>query len=262
MTTIVSTHPAPLQRSTTSAWGRIWSYFVNSLVLALTNWAFLGFIIALPVLMYLFFSAIYGGEGPDVESHMMVTMATYGGLGSAISAGTQIQAERSTGWFRQLMLTALTPLQLFVTRFLVAVVVIVPPVVVVLVAGAFRGVDLPLSTWAAMLVISLIVLLPFVMMGLALGLWFKASTAQAASIFLMLGMAMLGGLWVPLELMPDFLTPFGRMLPSYWAAELTLLPLEGGPVPVQGVLVVVGWTVGLLVLGLLGYRRAMRNSRR
>lgn len=253
---------APRHRGTPS---RIVGYLLASLRYAVSDGGFVGFIIAMPAGMYLFFSALYG----DVQlgnvawqQHIMVMMATYGAMGSALSAGNAIQTERSTGWFRQLMLTSLTPTQFFVTRTISALLLILPPVVVVLAIGAVDGVELPITTWLSIVGVSLIVLIPFVVMGMVAGLLLKPRAANAATTFLMLSMAMLGGMWVPLEQMPEMLQDLGRLLPSYWAADLSLLPITGEDIPVRGVVTLLAWTIGLTVLGVLGYRRAVATSKR
>ena len=79
-------------------------YLLHSWLMTLRDWSFLAFIMAMPVTIYLFFAGIYGDQlsqgGVEVAAIMMVTMATYGALGAAMSAGNQITNERSTGWFR------------------------------------------------------------------------------------------------------------------------------------------------------------------
>ncbi len=240
-------------------------YVASSLLIMLREWSFLAFVVAMPTAMYLFISSIYGDAGAggvQASAVMMVTMATYGGLGAAMSAGNQIQNERSTGWFRQLMITALTPAQFVTAKVLVAVGVVIPAIGVVFAAGALRGVRLDAGTWLGSGALLLVALLPMILLGLALGLWFKPAAASAATTLTMLTLSMLGGLWIPLELMPDAMASLGRLLPSYWAGRIGLWPIVGGDFPWQGVAVIGVWSAGLVVLGALGYRRAVRTSRR
>lgn len=243
-------------------------YVAHSVLATLRDWAFLAFVVAMPTTMYLFFANIYGDQqsgannGASVAAVMMVTMATYGALGAAMSAGAQIQTERATGWFRQLMLTALTPAQFLVAKIAVAVTVIVPAIGAVFVAGAARGVRMGAGTWAASGALILVSLLPMVVLGLVIGLWLKQAAAGAATTLTMLALSMLGGLWFPLDLMPDAMAAIGRTLPSYWAGRIGAWPIAGGDFPWQGVWVIGIWTVSLVVLGALGYRRAVRTSRR
>ena len=242
-------------------------YTGRSIAHVLREWDFLVFIVAMPTAMYLFFAAIYGDEttaaGPVVAAAMMVTMGAYGGLGAAMTAGAQIQSERSSGWFRQLMLTALTPTQFIAAKVITAIIVVVPGVGVVFLAGAWRGVRLDASAWVGSFVLLLASLLPMVLLGLVLGLWLKQQTAAAATTLVMLVLSMLGGLWFPLDMMPPWMQTVGKLLPSYWAGRIGTWPLiPDTAFPLEGVWVIAAWASALVVLGALGYRRAVRTSRR
>lgn len=274
MTTIITHHVprttaadrAPAIRRPTGSVQRLLHYTAQSILTQVRNWAFLGFIIVMPTTIYLFFSGMFGDRATDsavnVAALMMVMMATYGGLGAAMTAGTQIQSERSSGWFRQLMVTALTPAHFVVAKVITAVVVVIPAIGAVFVAGAIRGVRLDAGAWAASLGLIVTALLPMVVCGLVIALWFSPPTATAVTTLSMMALAMLGGLWYPLEMMPAVMQAIGKLLPSYWAGQIGTWPLVGGEFPTQGVLVLGGWLVVLVALGALGYRRAIRTSRR
>ncbi len=265
---LTSADPAPTTEARprrTSA-RRFVSYTISSLKRALTDWAFLAFVIVMPVALYTFFSAIYGDQvvqgGVTVAAVMMITMAAYGGLGAAMNSGAQIQAERTSGWMRQLMVTPLTAVQFFAAKVVVAVMVVIPALAMVFLAGAWRGVRLPAATWLASGGTLLAALLPMTLLGLVLGLWFKPQAASAATTLTMMAMSMIGGLWFPLDMLPSALQTVGKLLPSYWAGQLGTWAILGGGFPWQGVLVIASWTVSLVVLGVLGYRRAVSSSRR
>lgn len=259
---------APARRSVPPTSGllrRSAHYFWQSLRASLLDFGFIGFILAMPTAMYLFFAKVYGADeagGIEAKKQIMVSMGTYGAMGSALVAGNTIQMERATGWLRQLMLTALTTTQFFVVRALVALVVIIPPIALVLLVGRLDGVEMGFTTWLAVAGVALITLIPFVIMGIVVGLWLKPQAASGATTFLMLSMAMLGGMWVPLEMMPTAMQSLGKFLPSYWAAEFSKIPLDGAELSLTGILVLVGWTIGLTLLGLIGYRRAIATSKR
>lgn len=250
----------------TSSLGRFWRYYFRSLQQVMRDWAFLVFIIGLPTTIYLFFAAIYGNQqiqpGLGVDAMMMITMGTYGGMGAAISAGAIIQTERSSGWFRQLMLTPLTGTQYLLAKLLVAVTTVVPAVAVVFLAGRLRGVHLELSQWLASFVLLVLVLIPFVLLGLDIALALRPQAAQGASTFAMLLLAMVGGLWFPLQMMPPAMRAVGELTPSYWASEIGKLPIINHGFPWRGAIVIAVWTAVLLVLGVVGYRRASKNARR
>lgn len=266
MTTTPAASNVALTKTHGSSIGRFLHYTAQNLILAFKDWSFLAFIVAMPTIMYLFFSNIYGNQitdtGVKVAALLMVSMATYGGLGAAMHAGAQIQAERSSGWFRQLMLTSLTPTEFMVAKIISALCLVVPAILVVFAAGMLRGVSLPLSTWFEVLFLLLVALLPMVVMGLVLGLWLKQQAAAAATTLVMLALSMLGGLFIPLDAMPPFMQHVGKLLPSYWAGQIGLWPITNGAFPWYGVVVISIWTAVLLGMGALGYLRAVHTSRR
>ena len=267
--TLAPAAAAPVHAAPTGSTGgnrRLLHYLGQSLLIQLRDWAFLGFVIVMPTTVYLFFAGIFGSQpsesGPSVAALMMVTMATYGGLGAAMNAGSQIQSERSSGWFRQLMLTALAPGQFVLAKIATAIAVLIPAIGAVFLAGVALGVRLEAAVWAASFALIIAALLPMIVLGLVIGLWFKPQTATAVTTLSMLALAMLGGLWFPLDLMPAGLQTLGRLLPSYWASQIGGWPLAGGEFPWQGVIVLAVWLATLAALGGLGYRRAIRTSRR
>lgn len=264
MITELSRHTAPSQKPRSGAPISL-DYFGSVVRHMLSDPSFIGFLLVMPTAFYLFFGQIYGADpewGMDAKKQILLQMATYGAMGSALSAGNAIQMERSTGWFRQLMITGLSPASFFLVRAAAALLMIVPPIALVLLVGRLDGVEFPFWTWFKIIGVALIVLIPFVIMGLVIGLWFRAQAANAATTFIMMAMAMIGGMWVPLEMMPEFLQGIGRVLPSYWAVQFAALPVTGDPIPMRGVVVILIWTVALTVLGVLGYRRALKTSKR
>src|SRR5699024_10558691 len=66
--------------------------------------------IALPVGMYLLFGMLIGEQdGGQVRGLIMVNMAAYGGLGAAVTAGTQVQEDQRNGFLRQLIVAGMSP---------------------------------------------------------------------------------------------------------------------------------------------------------
>jgi ABC-2 type transport system permease protein len=95
----------------------------------------------------------------------------------------------------------------------------------------------------------------FVALGLALGLALDAQAAGAAISILGTALAALGGLWWPVEILPDGLVSLARAMPSYWFAQLGRDVVEGRPPSVGGMLVLAGFTAAFAVLAVGVARR-------
>src|SRR5699024_10819639 len=90
----------------------------------------------------------------------------------------------------------------------------------------------------------------------------KGGTAMAGGVITMMAMAIFGGLWMPLEMFPDWMQQIGRAIPTYWISQLGTWSLQGGELPVAGLLVIGAWTLGLGGLCVLSLRRAVGLTRR
>ena len=248
-------------------------YTVHSSLITAKNWSFVLFSVALPVVLYLVFSQMFGGGdeggggeagGYDWAAMTMVSMAAYGSLGAAMAGGAQLAVERRSGWFRQLALTALPPRSFLWAKAAVIMLLVLPSLLLVYVAGfAVGGVRLPVTVWLGSLGLMWLALIPLAIFGIVIGLWAKAEAVQGFTTLVLLLLAMLGGLWFPVQLMPPVMQAIAQVLPSYWLAELGRYPLlPGAAFPVTGVLVLLAWSAVLTALGVLGYRRAVATSKR
>lgn len=178
----------------------------------------LAFTVVLPVALFLVFSSLFHGRVGGIASaaYTMQSMAAYGSLGAALFSAAAIALERRIGWNRQLRLTPLPPAVYVLVKGLTAWLAAVPGLLLVYVAGAARGVAMPVWQWAALFGVTWAALLPFVLLGICLGFLGTNESIQAITAFLMLGLALLGGLWFPVEIMPAAMAHIARVLPSYW----------------------------------------------
>jgi ABC-2 type transport system permease protein len=244
-------------------------YTVRSALLTGKNFGFVIFSIAMPVILYLVFSSLYGTDATDDDginwsAMIMVSMAAYGSLGAAMSGGAQLAVERRSGWFRQLSLTALPPRAFMWAKSGVIMLMVLPALILVFVAGAtLGGVDAPVSQWLGALILMWVALIPLTILGIVIGIWVKAEVVQGVTTLSLLLLALLGGLWFPVQVMPPVMQAVAHATPSYWLAELGRYPfLPGTAFPWTAVWVLAGWSIGLTLLGALGYRRAAATSKR
>jgi ABC-2 type transport system permease protein len=221
------------------------------------------FTLAMPLLLYVLFSSIYGTDtvdGTSVAAWFMVNMSVFGAMGAATSAGGRIAMERAVGWTRQLRLTPLTGRAYLAGKAATALVVAIPSLLLLYAAGRLvKGVDLPLATWAEVFGWTLVGLVPFVALGILLGHLLTGDSLGAVSGALFTMLALLGGIWFPVDQMPGALASIARATPSYWLAQAGRDPLSGHTIGMHGVLVLAGWTA---VFGLAAVRRYRRDAAR
>ena len=103
--------------------------------------------------------------------------------------------------------------------------------------------------------------LPFVALGIAIGLLTSSTTAYALTTALYFALAALGGLWVPPAQFSPALRQIAATLPSYNLADLGWRVAGGSAPSLRAGLILAGWTVGLTALALAAGRRHPRHSR-
>src|SRR5918997_4199222 len=216
------------------------------------NRQYLVFTVVLPALFTIFFTKIFGGmaSGPGEYQRQaalyMVSMMAYGGLGAALGATIRISFDRASGWLRQLRITPVPQTQVFAVDVAVGALLTLPSLVVVALVGRFvNDVQLGLGSWVALVGVLWAGSIAFVALGLLIGLSLEERAAGGAMSSVGVVLALLGGLLAPVEVFPESLRTVARATPSYWYAQLGRDVAAGSGVPVQGVLVLAGFTAGL-----------------
>ncbi|MFE7124409.1 ABC transporter permease [Streptomyces sp. NPDC057617] len=226
-----------------------------------------GFVIfgtAMPVVMYLLFTNVGGAGGADGgtdwEIASMVGMAAYGALGSAVGTGTGIAEDKSLGWLRQLRITPIPPRQVVLGRALAGSVTVLPALLAVLAAGGLvNGVRLGAGQWAALVVLLWAGALPFTLLGIGNGYRLSAQTTGVVNVGCLMGMAVVGGLWFPVELFPGWLRSLAGYTPANRFADLGWSVTRGSAPGALTVAVLLGWLFVFGSYAVVSYRKSART---
>ena len=243
------------------------TYLWLDLYRSLREPANLFFVVAFPVAMYLVFgrlNASAGDYGPhahgNVSASVMLAMASFSACLGATSASAAAAVEQSAGWGRQMAVTSRGLRGYLVVKTGTAVGTAALPVVVVLTAGALTDSQMEGWAWATSPLICLIGVLPFVLWGLAAGMWLPSSASIGIATSLVSLFAFIGNAFMPLN---RTLLAISRFTPMYGSTALARWPLGEGwtyvpdrPAGIQDPLWMplanlVAWTLifGLLVIG-------------
>lgn len=222
-----------------------------------------GFVIggvAMPVLMYLLFTNL-GADDRGYKTAAMVGMAGYGAVGSALNTGGGVAEDRAIGWLRQLRVTPMTPRQVVMGRALTGSVTVLPAILAVLAAGGLlNGVRLALWQWAAIALLLWLGSMPFTLLGLGNGYRLTGQTTGVANMACNLGLAVLGGLWFPVTLFPDWLRALSACTPTYRFAQLGTSVADGHAPALGAVCVLGAWLLAFGSYAVLSYRRSGRTA--
>ncbi|GAA3037170.1 ABC transporter permease [Streptomyces glomeratus] len=213
--------------------------------------------IAVPVMMYLLFTNIGGDGGTGWKTASMVGMAAYGAVGSALNTGGGVAEDRAIGWLRQLRVTPMTPRQVVAGRALTGSVTVLPAIVAVLAAGGLvNGVRLAAWQWAAIALLLWLGSIPFTLLGLGNGYRLTAQTTGVANLVCNLGLAVLGGLWFPVDLFPGWLRELSAYTPTRRFAQLGTAVADGHAPALAAILVLAAWLAAFGSYAVLSYRRS------
>ncbi|MEU1347495.1 ABC transporter permease [Streptomyces sp. NPDC005786] len=227
----------------------------------LRDGTFLIFGAGMPVMMYLIFTNIGGGDGVDGwKTASMVGMAAYGALGSAMAIGTGVASDKSLGWLQQLRITPLPPAHAVVGRAISGSVTVLPTILTVLLAGGLvNGVRLAAWQWAALVLLLWIGALPFTLLGLGNGYRLTPQGTGVVNVACLMGFGVVGGLWFPLELLPEWLRSVGRYTPANRFADLGWAATDGHAPGITTVGVLAAWLLLFGAYAVISYRRSART---
>jgi ABC-2 type transport system permease protein len=221
------------------------------------------FAVLMPLLSYLLFTNISTVTGQDKDTaatYTMVAMAGYGAIGALLNYGAGLVVDRSIGWLRQLRLTPLPPLKVVLGKGLAGMVAALLPVLALCVAAVLvNGVHLRVGQWLAVVPLLWLGALPFALLGLGLGYLATSQTVQPLSLLVYLGLSVVGGLWLPLDILPGWVAAVGRLLPTHAYADMSWRVAFGGAPSVGDVVTLAVWLVVFAALAVLGFRRSVRS---
>jgi ABC-2 type transport system permease protein len=226
----------------------------------LRNRRSLFFILVMPAVFFLLFGLPQKGQNLDqansasVIAYVMVSLAVYGAMIASTATGGAVAVERALGWSRQLRLTPLRPGAYVATKVLSALSLSLLAVIVEFVVGAIAGVRMPAHVWLLTGLGAWLGSLVFAALGLLIGYLAPAENVMQIMGPILALLALFGGLFVPLEVLPHVMQTIAKFTPVYGVGSIARSPLTHNFTWVA-VLNVVVWTAALGLGAALLFRR-------
>ncbi|GAA1917042.1 ABC transporter permease [Streptantibioticus ferralitis] len=194
----------------------------------LRNKKFMFFTVIYPTTLFLLISGSSGKSDVIPHSHLtmqlyyMVAMASFGALTAVLMGNSErIAKEREKGWVRQLRLTSLPGRGYVISKIASAATVTLPSIVIVeLVAATAKGVRLDAWQWAALTFSIWAGSMVFAALGVAIGYIATGDAVRPITMITYFGLSILGGLWMPSTVFPQWLQNIAKWLPTYAYAGL------------------------------------------
>ncbi|WP_067781366.1 hypothetical protein [Actinomyces vulturis] len=237
--------------------------------------SFVFFAIIMPVAMYQIFgtnaswAAEVVNDKTNVSATILVAMATFSAAISAASAAASTAADLSSGWARQVALTAGGVSSYLTSRLVSALLMAIIPVTILYIMGAAQIAWMSsLGLWAVTYVLSITAGIPFALFGLAVGMWAPARSAPGIAGSATSLLAFLGNAFMPLG---GSLFTFARFTPMYGVLNLARRPMMDDAIPTADGVIheplwiptvnALVWIAIFLIIVVLGFRRTTQRYR-
>jgi ABC-2 type transport system permease protein len=229
---------------------------------ALRNPAYALPTILFPIIFYYFFGVIFGGKqtgNVKMAEYLIATYGAFGVIGAALFGfGVTVAIERGHGWLEAKRTTPMPIGAYFVAKLAMAMLFSAIVVLLLFAMGIYLGgVTLTFGTGLTLLATLVAGSITFCALGLAVGFFAGPSAAAPIVNVLYLPMAIVSGLWVPIQFLPNALQDVAQWLPPYHFSQLALHAIgasRGEPVAVH-VFAMAVFALFFAAIAYVGYRR-------
>ena len=196
----------------------------------LRNRRTLMFVLVFPSVFYLIFSGTVrkNSGGSEALAYLMINMAVYGAMVGTTAGGAAVAVERSLGWSRQLRLTPLRPAAYVAMKILTAMTLGLVAIVAEFSVAAVTGVRVGADVWLLAGLGAWLGSLVFAAFGLFMGFLLPSENVMQFVGPVLAIMAMFGGLFIPVEMLPPAMRAVVVWSPVYGVAQIARAPLMGG----------------------------------
>jgi ABC-2 type transport system permease protein len=212
-----------------------------------------------PAVFYGLFAIALNKSGPAAAAYSLATFGVFAATGPALFGfGAGVAVERDSGLIELKRVSPL-PAGAFVGAKLVSAGAMAAIALALIYALALvGGVRLPAQGWASLIAIHLLAVVPFALIGFAIGMRLNAKGAIAAANALYLGFSIVGGLWMPIYILPHWMQQLAWVTPSFHLGQLGLATIG---MPSQGSAIAHIAALGLISLfaawlAVSGWRRS------
>lgn len=184
-------------------------------------------VVGFPVMFYLLFGVANRGVhsgGVDASKYLLAGYACSGMISAALfGIGVGLASERSAGWLELKRASPMPPLAYLLAKAVTAQGFGVLVVAVLIVLGVmFGGVHLQTREAVLLLLMPLVASIPFAAMSFFVGLVVPPTSASGVVNMIYMPMAVMSGLWLPINMLPHWMQHIAPVLPAYHLAQLTL----------------------------------------
>lgn len=188
--------------------------------------------IILPILFTVIFISVFtSGVSDDVKTEVITSIipgyAVMFVFFVMINMAETLLNDKNSGMIARIASTPLSPYKYLLGKWFPNLFVVLIQIVILFAFGKLVY-DISFGQPFALLLISIVLAVTVTGLGLALALLVNSNNmAVALTQVIALGGAVLGGLWMPIDMMPSFIQNFANFLPQFWAHQAYQSALVG-----------------------------------
>lgn len=207
----------------------------------------------MPIVFYVIFTKVVNTGMTDKalwDAHFLMSVTTFSVMGSAImTLGIRLVQERAEGWTTFMKVTPLSSLHYSIAKMIGQSIVHVFSIVVIFIAGVLlNGVSLTALEWIMCGCWILLGSLPFLGIGVLIGTMKRVDTASGVSNVIYMLLAITGGMWMPMEVLPKMVQAISIWLPAYNYGNGAWEIIRGGVPELKNIAILVGYLIIFMVL--------------
>ncbi|HDJ1878119.1 TPA: ABC transporter permease, partial [Staphylococcus aureus] len=180
----------------------------------------------------------------------MYSMTVYSLISFSLMAfPIDIINEKQNGWRQKLMATPLTPASYYISKIVKTMAQFAIAIIVIFMIGHFyKGVTLSISQWIESGVLLWLGASLLITFGVLFSLINDIQKASALGNIVTIGLAVLGGLWFPVNTFPNWLQHIAHVLPSYHLRKLGLDIVSNHHIDLRSFGILILYAVGSLIV--------------
>lgn len=225
------------------------------------NRQFIVFSLLMPIMFYFIFLKVNGAnlqlEGTTWKTYFLMSMAAFSVVGTSLfGLAARISYERTQGWLRLVQTTPMSSSSYIISKFASQIIICALSVIILFIIGAVtQGVTLSPGEWIVSLLWLAIGGLPFMSLGFLIGILGNVNASSSIANIVNLVLAMLGGLWFPITIMPTWMQDLAQWSPTYRFAHVAWNVVAGKSVDFTDIVVLLAYFAAFVLVAIVVLRR-------
>jgi ABC-2 type transport system permease protein len=189
-----------------------------------------------PAAFYALFTlGVARSPSPEAVAASLAGYGVFAATGAALFGfGAGVASEREQGIIEYKRISPMPTTAYLGAKLVTAMAATAMSVLLIYALGIIGGARLSAPQWALIFSLHLVSTITFALIGFGIGMRMSAKGAVAIANALFLGFSVLGGLWIPSRVLPEWMQLAGEFVPSFHLGQLGLsivgAPVMGDPV--------------------------------